>query len=127
MPSFAPNRSVKGDDGEQRGTVPAAMLAKVRAVKGVQAAEAQQVGIAVVVAHDGKLLDANPNRSIPIAVAWQSNPELNPMEIVSGHAPRAPDEIVIDRASMRKGHFAVGETVHVVSQAGSNAYTLAGS
>jgi putative ABC transport system permease protein len=121
------NRSVKGDDGEQRGTVSAATLARVRAVEGVQAAEAQQLGIAIVVAHNGTLLDANPNRAIPVALAWQSNPELNPMEIVSGHAPRAPDEVVIDQASMRDGHFRVGETVHVVSPVGSRAYRLAGS
>jgi putative ABC transport system permease protein len=120
------SREVKGDDGEQRGTVPASLLAKVRAVKGVQAAEAQQVGVAVVVAHNGTLLDANPNRAIPVAVAWQSTPELNPMEIVSGHAPRAPDEVVIDRMSMRKGEYRLGETVHVVSQAGSHPYRLAG-
>ena len=46
------------------------------------------------------------------------------MEIVSGHAPRAPDEVVIDRASQRKGHFTLGETVHVLSQVGSREYTL---
>ena len=58
--------------------------------------------------------------------AWQDAPALNPMELVSGHAPRAPDEIVIDRASANKGHFAIGETVHVVSQAGSQPYRIAG-
>ncbi len=120
------NRHLDGGDGEQRGTVPASLLAKVRAVKGVQTAEAQQLGVAIVVAHDGSLLDANPNRAIPVALAWQANPELNPMEIVSGHAPRAPDEIVIDRMSMRKGHFRIGEEVHVVSQNGAHAYRLAG-
>jgi putative ABC transport system permease protein len=120
------SRHLEGDDGQQRGTVPASLLAKVRAVKGVQAAEAQQVGIAVVVAHNGTLLDANPNRAIPVALAWQQTPELNPMEIVSGHAPRAPDEVVIDRMSMRKGQYRLGETVNVVSQIGSHPYRLAG-
>jgi putative ABC transport system permease protein len=121
------NRHLDGGDGEQRGTVPASLLAKVRAVKGVQAAEAQQLGVAIVVGHDGKLLDANPNRAIPIAVAWQSTPELNPLEIVSGHAPRAPDEVVIDQTSMRDGRFRVGEQVHVLTQTGSHPYRLAGS
>ena len=41
-------------------------------------------------------------------LAWQATPALNPMELVSGHAPRAPDEIVIDRMSFDKGHFHVG-------------------
>ena len=117
---------VEGEDGTQRGTIPASLLAKVRAVPGVKVAEPQQVGLAVVVAHNGTLLDANPNRSIPIATAWQDSPELNPMEIVSGHAPRGPTDVVIDRASFKKGHYQVGEKVHVVSQVGSREYTLTG-
>ena len=45
--------------------------------------------------------------------AWRgrTTPALNPMELVAGHAPAAADEVVIDRASADKGHFAVGETV----------------
>jgi putative ABC transport system permease protein len=109
-----------------RGTISASTLAAVRAVRGVQSAEAQQLGVAVVVGHDGRLLDANRDRSVPIALAWHDTPALNPMELVSGHAPRAPDEIVIDRASANKGHFVVGETVHVVSQAGSQPFQIAG-
>jgi putative ABC transport system permease protein len=111
---------------QTRGTISASTLATVRAVNGVQVAEPQQLGIAVVVGHDGRLLDANRNRSIPIALAWQDTPALNPMELVSGHAPRAPDEIVIDRASANKGHLTAGETVNVVSQAGSQPYRIAG-
>jgi putative ABC transport system permease protein len=109
-----------------RGTISASTLATVRAVNGVQAAEPQQLGVAVVVGHDGRLLDANRDRSVPLALAWQDTPALNPMELVSGHAPRAPDEIVVDRASASKGHLAVGEIVHVVSQAGSQPYRIAG-
>ena len=100
------SRVVTNQDGKDvRGTVDASTLATVRNTKGVQAAEAQQVGLAVVVAHNGALLDANRNRAIPVALAWQSTPALNPMEIVSGHAPRAPGDVVIDKASQRKGQL----------------------
>jgi putative ABC transport system permease protein len=117
----------KNSNGDEvRGTISASVLAAVRKADGVQAAEAQRLGIAVVVAHDGKLLDANPNRSIPVALAWQQDSALNPMELVSGHAPRAPDEIVIDRASEKKGHFQLGERVRVLSTVGSQQYRLAG-
>jgi putative ABC transport system permease protein len=109
-----------------RGTIDASLLASVRGAAGVQAAEPQQVGTAVVVGHDGRLLDTNRNRAAPIAMAWQDTASLSPLRLVSGHAPRAPDEIVIDRASADKGHFLLGETVHVVSQAGSQPYRLAG-
>ncbi len=115
-----------GEQGDARGTVSATTLDRIRAVPGVRAAEAQQLGIAVVVGHDGDLLDAKRERAIPIGMAWQSTRALNPLELVSGHAPRAPDEIVIDRASQRAGHFHVGETVHVISQNGTEPYRLAG-
>src|SRR4051812_32015213 len=120
--------TVSADQGgaTTRGTITASTLDTVRTVEGVQAAEAQQLGIAVIVGHDGALLDTNPNRSVPVALAWQDTPALNPMELVSGHAPRAPDEIVIDRSSATKGHFALDEAVHVVSQAGSRDFRIAG-
>ena len=79
-----------GDQGaENRGTISASNLAIVRAVKGVQAAEPQQQGVAVVVGRNGKLLDANPSLSVPLALGWQDTPALNPVRLVSGHGPRA--------------------------------------
>jgi putative ABC transport system permease protein len=122
------DRETKSADqgADTRGTIDASTLATVRAVNGVQAAEPQQLGIAVVVGHDGALLDTNRSRAVPIAVAWQDTPSLNPLALVSGHGPRAPNEIVIDRASAEKGHFVVGETVHVISQVGSREFQIAG-
>ncbi len=115
-----------GDQGDQRGTVDAATLDRIRSVPGVRTAEPQQLGVAIVVGHDGDLLDASRERAIPIAMAWQSTRSLNPLELVSGHAPRAPDEIVIDRASQRTGGFHLGETVRVISQVGTKPYRLTG-
>jgi putative ABC transport system permease protein len=115
-----------GQGPKTRGTISASTLTTVRAVKGVQAAEPQQLGSAVVVGRNGNLLYANSNSSLPLALGWQDTPALNPMRLVSGHGPRAPDEIVIDRASAKKGHFGVGDTVHVVSPAGSQQYRIAG-
>jgi putative ABC transport system permease protein len=121
------SQQVQGENGNTvRGHVEATLIEKVRAVAGVEAAAAQQLGIAVVVGHDGELVDANPNRSIPIAIGWQDSPELNPMEIVEGTAPRAADEIVIDRSTQKAGMFAVGERVRVVGPSGAHEYTLAG-
>jgi putative ABC transport system permease protein len=115
-----------GQGAKTRGTISASTLTTVRAVKGVLAAEPQQLGVAVVVGSNGKLLDANPNASVPLALGWQDTPTLNPMTLVSGHGPRAPDEIVIDRASAKKGRLGVGDTVQVVSPAGAQQYRIAG-
>jgi len=109
-----------------RGTIAASTLATVRSVQGVRAAEPQQIGVAVVVAHNGALLDSNPDRAVPLGLAWQDASELNPLTLVSGHGPQAADEIVIDQASAEKGEFQLGETVHVVTPAGSHEYRIAG-
>jgi putative ABC transport system permease protein len=122
------DRHIQGnnDAAEVRGTVDAGVLDAVRATDGVAAAEGQLTGNAVIIGHDGELLDANPNRAIPIALGWQESPAFNPMTVVAGHAPRAADEIVIDRASKRAGHFSLGETVNVVGPSGVGAYRLTG-
>src|SRR4030095_12156172 len=63
------DRPVQGnnDATEVRGTVDARVLDAVRATGGVAAAEGQVSGAAVVVGHDGALLDANPHRALPHA------------------------------------------------------------
>jgi putative ABC transport system permease protein len=122
------DRHIQGnnDAAEVRGTVDARVLDTVRATDGVATAEGQITGTAVVVGRDGELLDANPNRAIPIALGWQDSPAFNPMTVVAGHAPSSSDEVVIDRASKRAGHFSVGETVKVVGPSGVGSYRLAG-
>ncbi|HEX5095548.1 MAG TPA: FtsX-like permease family protein, partial [Acidimicrobiia bacterium] len=112
-------------NNELRAGVDGSFLDQVRGVPGVDVAEPSQLGIAMVVGHDGDLLDASENRAVPIALAWQSDERLNPMELVSGHAPAA-NEIVIDKNSAEKGEFAVGETIHVLSKAGAGDYVLSG-
>jgi putative ABC transport system permease protein len=108
-----------------RGTVDGATLDAVRAVPGVATAEPQVVGAAVVVGRDGDLLDDNPHRAVPIAVAWQSSPELNPLELVAGEAPGA-DGVVVDRSSADAGGFAVGDTVRVVGPTGPRELRVSG-
>ena len=118
---------VTGNDGTVvRATVDQSVLTTVQGVPGVAAAVPRVEGIAQVVGHDGRLLDDGENRAIPKAMAWSDDPELNPVELVDGHAPAAADEVVIDRATARAGHFAVGRPVRVVTPAGSDTYTLAG-
>jgi putative ABC transport system permease protein len=121
-------RHVKGSNDVHavRGTVDAATLARVRLADGVAAAEPQLAGVAVAVGHDGRLVDASPNREAPIALGWSPTPALNPLHLVAGHAPVAADEVVVDRATQRAARFVVGETIQVVGPSGSGAYRLAG-
>ena len=61
------------------------------------------------------------------ASAGRTTPQLNPMELVDGHAPRSPPT----RSSSTgrrptRVDFAVGDTIRVLSQIGSAEYRLAG-
>jgi putative ABC transport system permease protein len=114
------------DTGEVRGTVDASVLDTVRAVPVVASAEPHIEGIAQVVGTDGRLLDDDANRAVPVALAWQHDPAFNPMDLVAGDEPAAADEIVIDRATATTGGFAVSDTVRVITMAGSDPYTVAG-
>jgi putative ABC transport system permease protein len=116
----------KNDATEVRGTVGADVLARVRATDGVAAAEGRIQGVAAVLGPDGRLIDSSANRSTPIALGWMDTPALNPMDVVAGHPPRAPDDVVIDRATRRAGGFAVGDAVRVVGPTGSATYRLVG-
>ncbi len=118
--------SVQDDQGkETRGTIDAGFVAQVAAVPGVERAEAQVLGLAMVVGKDGELLENSPNRPIPVALGWHADERLNPMELVEGHAPAA-DEIVIDVASAETGGFEVGDAISVLNKAGAQQYVLAG-
>ena len=116
------DRTIQGqnDVSEVRGTVGADVLAQVRGTDGVATAEGRIQGVAAVLGPDGRLLDSSANRSTPLALGWVDTSALNPMEVVAGNPPRAPDEVVIDRATRRAGHFAIGDTVRVVGPSGSD-------
>ncbi len=109
-----------------RGSISASVLDRVRGVEGVASADGAIEGSARLVGRDGELLDPGQDQALPIALAWHSTGALNPLRLVSGHAPRAADEIVIDRASARAGTFAPGDTVRVLTGSGSAQYQVAG-
>ena len=111
---------------EIRSSIDDTVLATVRAVPTVAAAEPRIEGIAQILGDDGELLDDNANRAPPVAMAWSDDAEVSPLELVAGHAPTAAAEIVIDRSSAEAGSFVVGDPVRVVTPTGSGTYSLAG-
>src|SRR5918993_3121451 len=75
-------------------SIDASTLDTVRSVPGVEAASGVVSGYAQLVDHDGKAI-GNPGTGAPtLGDAWLDDPELNFYDLVDGHAPVAPDEIV---------------------------------
>src|SRR3954452_9210072 len=114
--------------GDIHEPVPESLLPKVRAVKGVAAAEGN-VGVqyAQLVDARGKAI-GNPGSGAPsLGFVWSDNKDLNPFRLLTGSsAPRTNDEIVIDKKSADKGHLAVGDRANVLTLAAPKKYTISG-
>jgi putative ABC transport system permease protein len=93
-------------DGTDRGPIDASLLSRVRAVPGVAAAEPVVQGYGQLLGADGKPIgSAGPPR---LAANWIATPDLNAYKLVSGHAPRAAGEAVINQGAAEDGGLKVG-------------------
>jgi putative ABC transport system permease protein len=113
------------DTSDQRGRVDASLIPVLRNVEGVAVAEGDIFGYARLLGSDGKPI-GNPEMGAPTIGAPWSDTELNPFRLVAGQAPRADDEVVIDRKSANDGKLAVGDTTTVLVQAGPQQVRIAG-
>ena len=85
--------------GEQRPNIDASLVPALSHVPGVAAAAGSAFGYARLIGKDGKPI-GNPGNGAPtLGGNWSTVPALNPFHLVAGHAPQAPDEIVIDKQS----------------------------
>lgn len=111
--------------GTVRDLVPESLLAEVREVPGVAAAEGSVAGF------DLTLLDTEGDpiggAGPPTVVgSWTPNPTLNSYRVSSGRAPEADGEVIIDRAGVDRGGFALGDQVTLISARGPEQFTLVG-
>jgi putative ABC transport system permease protein len=102
---------IKGGSGpdelEQRGLIDASLVDKVRAVQGVDAVMPEVSGYGQILGADGDAIGGNgPPR---LAGNWITDPDLNPYNLVAGHAPRADDEVVIDQGAADDGDLHLGD------------------
>src|SRR5439155_15320071 len=47
--------------------------------------------------------------------SWNPDDRLSPVELVAGRAPAADNDVVLDRASAKKGGFRVGDAVTILT------------
>ena len=101
--------------GEQRPNIDGSLVPALSHVPGVAAAAGSAFGYARLIGKDGKPI-GNPGNGAPtLGGNWGSVPALNPFHLVAGHAPQAPDEVVIDKQSATTGHLKVGDTTTVIA------------
>src|SRR5215469_11730558 len=99
--------------GEQRPNIDASLVPALSHVPGVAAAAGSAFGYTRLIGKDGKPIGNPANGAPTLGGNWSSVPALNPFHLVAGHAPQAPDGVVIDKQSANDGHLAVGDTTTV--------------
>jgi putative ABC transport system permease protein len=100
-----------GEPDSQRGLIDASVVDTVRDVDGVSAAEPAVEGFGQLVGKDGDKLGGNGPPTL--AGNWIDNRDVNPYRLVEGRAPRADNEVVINRGAADDGNLGVGDTTTV--------------
>ena len=100
--------------GEVRPMIDAALVPALSHVPGVAAAEGVVLGYARLIGKDGTPIGNPSSGTATLGTNWPTVPALNPFHLVAGHAPQAPDQVVIDKHSATVGHLAVGDTTTVL-------------
>ena len=109
--------------GSPAQPVPAFVLAAVRRVPGVAAADGEVSGQAVLLGRDGRPLPG----AFGVALSWPADA---PFQVAftrrTGQPPGGPGQVMIDRASAQRGHFTVGQTIGVAIAGHAVRFTITG-
>lgn len=110
--------------GNDRPLVPESVLATVRGVHGVAAADGSVQGTISIVGPNGK--SVNSARFPAQGLAWLPDRTLSAFNIRSGRAPEGPGEVVIDQKSATANHLSVGSVLTVTGNLGPQPYHVVG-
>ena len=117
-------RGVKTVSESDRPRVPASLLTTIRGVEGVRTAAGSISGSAQIIGKDGK--PAGVQGPPALGFGWSDDPDLNPLRVIAGSAPRAAGEVVIDSTTASSEKLALGDDVRIITRSGSAEYRLVG-
>jgi len=108
-----------------RNELPESLLATVRGVPGVAAAEPEVTGYAQFVAPDGKAI-ATGGGAPTLGVAFDPDQQISPLHLIAGGPPVTPDDVVMDAGTAQKYGFTVGDRVRILSAGPTRTFTITG-
>jgi putative ABC transport system permease protein len=109
---------------QQSATLPESLVAKVRQVPGVAAADGGVGGYAQLTDKSGKAVGGKGPPTL--GFSWSSNTKLSPLRLKQGGPPRAPDDVVIDAVSARKYGYHVGDNIRIFFLGPARTFRVAG-
>jgi putative ABC transport system permease protein len=112
-----------------RGRIDGALTKSLESQPGVAAVSPRIFGYAYVVSSAGVTPPnvTSDTSGEPIAENWIADRKLNPYSLVSGRAPTASGEVVIDRGTAKAAAIRVGEPVTIVSRGGTSPAKVVGT
>lgn len=111
---------------EVRERVDTATLDRIATIDGVDMAAGSIEGQAAIVGPDGKAEAATGFGGV-IGANWVEDSRLSPFALATGHAPRAPNEAVLDQSTFDSDHHALGDTITVLGKGPPRPLTLVGT
>jgi putative ABC transport system permease protein len=107
-----------------RNPVPESLLATVKAVPGVEAANGSVTGYAQYVGHDGKAIATGGAPTL--GVSFDPDQQISALRLVQGKDPTTPDQVVMDLGTAQKYGFKVGQPVRILLQGPTRTFTIVG-
>jgi len=107
-----------------RDELPGSLLATIRGVPGVAAADGQVTGYAQYIGHDGKAIQTGGAPTL--AVSFNSDQRLSSLHLIAGGPPTTPDDVVMDAGTAQKYDFTVGQQVRILTAGPTRTFTITG-
>ncbi len=113
-----------GGGGAVRKPIPESIVTTVRKVPGVADAEGTVSGYAQFVAPDGKAISTGGAPTL--GVSFDPDPQLSSLHVIQGTGPTTSSDVLVDAATAKKYHFAVGDRVRILLSGAPQTFTITG-
>ena len=107
-----------------RNELPESLLAAVRGVPGVAAADGQVSGYAQYIGHDGKAIQTGGAPTL--AVSFNADQRLSSLHLIAGRPPTTSGDVVMDAGTAQKYDFSVGQQVRILTGGPTRTFTITG-
>jgi putative ABC transport system permease protein len=106
-------------------TLPASLLARIRALPDVAVASGGISDQAQLVGHDGKVISRGGAPGLLNSYSSEGQ-RFNPLTLTSGTWPSAPHEVDIDANTASQNHFTVGQQIGLIARGPVERFRVAG-